>query len=139
MASRCLLLGVHAVDNPAKRVLSLLDSARDPGSELPDGWEQGDKVEYFFDGSDRWQAAGNRDGGKNTGTEVILLLPAVTVVSFLSGSALPDGFTYVPGLRFVVPEALRRPSGQLLRQRQFMSVPTWRRTLLRWTMEVYLA
>ena len=32
------------------------------------------------DGSDRWQAAGNRGGGKFSGTEAVLVLPAVTVV-----------------------------------------------------------
>ena len=44
------------------------------------------------------------------------MLPAVIVVSFLSGSAHRDGFLHVLGLRVVVPETLRRPSGQLLRQ-----------------------
>ena len=42
------------------------------------------------DGSDRCQAAGNRGGGKNTGTEVVLVLPAVTVVSLLSGQTKDD-------------------------------------------------
>ena len=46
------------------------------------------------------------------------MLPAATVVSFLSGSAQPDTFTHVLRLRIVVPEALRRPSGRLLRLRQ---------------------
>ena len=70
------------------------------------------------DGSDRWQAAGNRGGAKNTGTVAVLVLPAVTVVPFLPGPALRDGFSHVLGLRIIVPEALRRLSGQLLRQRQ---------------------
>ena len=46
------------------------------------------------------------------------MLPAVTVVPLLPGPALRDGFSHVLGLRIVVPEALRRLSGQLLRQRQ---------------------
>ena len=63
-------------------------------------------------------AAGYWGGVFNTRIENILVLPAVTVVSLLLGPALRDGFSHVLGLRIVVPEALRRPSGQLLRQRQ---------------------
>ena len=47
------------------------------------------------------------------------MLPAVPVVPLLPGPALRDGFSHVLGLRIVVPEALRRLSGQLLRQRQY--------------------
>ena len=46
------------------------------------------------------------------------MLPAVTVVPLISGSALHGGFPHVLGLWFVVPETLRRHSGLLLRQRQ---------------------
>ena len=55
------------------------------------------------------------------------MLPAVTVVSFLPVPALRDGFSHVLGLRIVVPEALRRLSGQLLRQRQSIPLQTLRR------------
>ena len=57
------------------------------------------------------------------------MLPAVTVVSLLSGPALRDGFSHVLGLRIVVPEALRRLSGQLLRQRQSGPLQALRRLL----------
>ena len=57
------------------------------------------------------------------------MLPAVIVVSFLSGSAHRDGFLHVLGLRVVVLETLRRPSGQLLRQRQYETFQTLRRLL----------
>ena len=56
--------------------------------------EQGDKVEYFLIELTAGNTAGNRGSGKNTGTEVVLVLPAVTVVSFL-----PYSFTHVLGLR----------------------------------------
>ena len=69
-------------------------------------------------------AAGYRGGVINTGIEVILVLPAVPVVPFLPGPALRDGFSHVLGLRIIVPEALRRPSGQLLRQRQCSPLQT---------------
>ena len=46
---------------------------------------------------------------------------------FSPGPALRDGFSHVLGLRIVVPEALRRPSGQLLRQRQCSPLQTLRR------------
>ena len=52
--------------------------------------------------TDRLQAAGNRGGAENTGTEDFLLLPAVTHVSFLSDSMHRGGFVGVLGLRFVV-------------------------------------
>ena len=42
------------------------------------------------------------------GTEAALVLPAVTVVSFLPISAHHDGCSHALGLRIVVPEALRR-------------------------------
>ena len=64
---------------------------------------------------------------KNTGTENVLLLPAVSVCSFLPASALRDGCTPVLGLRIVVSRALRRHSGQLLWQRQSGSFQTLRR------------
>ena len=72
-------------------------------------------------------AAGYRGGVIFTGIEVILVLPAVPVVPFLPGPALRDGFSHVLGLRIIVPEALRRPSGQLLRQRQCSPFQTLRR------------
>ena len=56
-------------------------------------------------------------------------MPAVNVVPFLSGSPLPGGLAHVPGLRIIVPEALRRPSCQLLRQRQSNAFQTSRRLL----------
>ena len=59
----------------------------------------------------------------------ILVLPAVSVVSFLRGPALRDEFSHILGLRIVVPEALRRPSGQLLRQRQSGPLQALRRLL----------
>ena len=77
------------------------------------------------DGSDRWQR--RRGGAINTGIEDFLVLPAVPVVPLLPGPALRDGFSHVLGLRIVVPEALRRPSGQLLRQRQRSPLQTLRR------------
>ena len=49
------------------------------------------KGSVHSDGCDRWQAAGNRGGDKNTGTEMVLLLPAVTLVSLLSGSVHRGG------------------------------------------------
>ena len=72
-------------------------------------------------------AAGYRGGAINTGIEDFLVLPAVPVVPLLPGPALRDGFSHVLGLRIVVPEALRRPSGQLLRQRQRSPLQTLRR------------
>ena len=104
--------------SPLSRVLTSLGSARDHVSELPDGEGQGDKVVYILMGLTAGNAAGYRGGVINTGIEDILVLPAVTVVSYIPGPALRDGFSHVLGLRIVVPEALRRLSGQLLRQRQ---------------------
>ena len=72
-------------------------------------------------------AAGYRGGAINTGIEDFLVFPAVPVVPLLPGPALRDGFSHVLGLRIVVPEALRRPSGQLLRQRQRSPLQTLRR------------
>ena len=72
-------------------------------------------------------AAGYRGGAISTGIEDFLVLPAVPVVPLLPGPALRDGFSHVLGLRIVVPEALRRPSGQLLRQRQPSPLQTLRR------------
>ena len=46
-------------------------------------------------------AAGFWSGVINTGTEVVLVLPAVSVVSILPGPALRDGFSLVVGLRIV--------------------------------------
>ena len=80
------------------------------------------------DGSDRWQRHREPGRCKNTGTEVVLVFPAVIVVSFLSGSAHRDGFLHFLGLRVVVLETLRRPSGQLLRQRQSATAKTLRRS-----------
>ena len=57
---------------------------------------------------------------------VVLVLPVISVVSILPGPALRDGFSHVLGLRIVVPEALRRLSGQLLRQRQSGPLQTLR-------------
>ena len=74
-------------------------------------------------------AAGYRGGAINTGIEDFLVLPAVPVVPLLPGPALRDGFSHVLGLRIVVPEALRRPSGQLLRQRQSGPLQALRRLL----------
>ena len=54
-------------------------------------------------------AVGYRSCVINTGVKDILVLPAVTVVTFLSGSARPDGFTHVLGLRIVVPEGCGVP------------------------------
>ena len=71
--------------------------------------------------SRRRRCGGLRGGVINTGIEDILVLPAVPVVPLLPGPALRDGFSHVLGLRIVVPEALRRLSGQLLRQRH--SIP----------------
>ena len=45
----------------------------------------------------------------------------------LPGSAIRDGCTHVLGLRIIVPEALRRPFGQLLWQRQCSPPQTLRR------------
>ena len=47
----------------------------------------------------------------------------------LPGSALRDGSMHVLALRIVVPEALRRPSGRLLRQRHSNALQTLRRLL----------
>ena len=74
-------------------------------------------------------AAGYRGGVINTGVEDILVLPAVTVVALLPGPALRDGFSHVLSLPIVVPEALRRLSGQLLRQRRSGPLQTLRRLL----------
>ena len=73
--------------------------------------------------------AWHRGGVINTGIEDILALPAVNVVPLLPGLALRDGFSHVLCLRVVVPEALRRLSGQLLRQRQSGPLQTLRRLL----------
>ena len=90
-----------------------LDSYIGGFSEPPDGRrEQGDKVVYILMGLTAGNAAGYRGGVINAGIEDILVLPAVTVVSLLPGSAHRDGFSHVLGLRIVVPEALRRLSGQ---------------------------
>ena len=89
--------------------------------------EQGDKVVCILMGPTAGNAAGYRGGAINTGIEDFLVLPAVPVVPFLPGPALRDGFSLVLGLRIVVPEALRRPSGQLLRQRQRSPLQTLRR------------
>ena len=95
--------------------------------EPPDGRrEQGDKVVCILMGLSAGNAAGYR-GVINTGTENILVLPAVPVAPLLPGPALRDGFSHVLGLRIVVPEALRRLSGQLLRQRQCSPLQTLRR------------
>ena len=51
------------------------------------------------DGSDRWHAAGNQGGAEIL--EDFLLLPAVTIVSFLPGSLLRGGVS-VLGLRFAL-------------------------------------
>ena len=97
-------------------------------SDPPDGRrEQGDKVENFLMCLTAGNAAGYRGGVINTGIEDFLVLPAVPVVPLLPGPALRDGFSHVLGLRIVVPEALRRPSGQLLRQRQRSPLQTLRR------------
>ena len=81
-------------------------------SELPDGRrEQGGKVVCVLMGPTAGNAAGYRGGAINTGIEDFLVLPAVPVVPLLPGPALRDGFSHVLGLRIVVPEALRRPSG----------------------------
>ena len=91
--------------------------------------EQGDKVVCILMGPTAGNAAGYRGGAINTGIEDFLVLPAVPVVPFLPGPALRDGFSHVLGLRIVVPEALRRPSGQLLRQRQRSPLQTLRVSL----------
>ena len=92
-----------------------LDSHIGGLSETPDGRrEQGVKVAYILMGL----TAGYRGGVISTGIEDILVLPAVPVVPSLPGPALRDGFSHVLGLRIVVPEALRRLSGKLLRQPQ---------------------
>ena len=94
--------------------------------EPPDGRrDQGDKVVCILMGLTAGNAAGYRGGVINTGIEDILVLPAVPVVPLLPGPALRDGFLHVLGLRIVVPEALRRPSGRLLRQRP----STWDRNI----------
>ena len=72
-------------------------------------------------------AAWYRGGVEKAGIEDILVLPPVTVVYLLPGPALRDGFSHVLALRIVVPEALRRLSGQLLRQRQSGPLQTLRR------------
>ena len=51
-------------------------------------------------------AAGNRSVGKNTGTEVVLVLPAVNVVSFLPGSVPRGRCVGVLGLRFALPQGV---------------------------------
>ena len=56
------------------------------------------------DGCDRWQAAGNRSGEKLTGTEIVLLLLAVTPVSLLFGSMHRGGCVGVLGPRVVVQD-----------------------------------
>ena len=70
------------------------------------------------DGCDRWQAAENRSGEKKqkTGTEMILLLPAITPVSLLSGSMHRGGFVSILGLRIVVQDVVASFSYALLRQ-----------------------
>ena len=89
-------------------------------SDLPDGRrEQGDKVVYILMCLTAGNAAGYRGGVINTGVEDILVLPAVQLSPFsLVLHFVTDSRSLVLGLRIVVPEALRRPSGQLLRQRQ---------------------
>ena len=89
--------------------------------------EQGDKVVCILMGLTAGNAAGYRGGAINTGIEDFLVLPAVPVVPLLPGPALRDGFSHVLGLRIVVPEALRRPAGQLLRQQQRSPLQTLRR------------
>ena len=89
--------------------------------------EQGDKVVCILMGLIAGNAAGYWGGAINTGIEDFLVLPAVPVVPFLPGPAHRDGFSHVLGLRIVVPEALRCPSGQLLRQRQRSPLQTLRR------------
>ena len=107
---------------------SSLDSHIRGLPEPPDGRrEQGDKVVYILMGLTAGNAAGYRGGVINTGIEDILVLPAVSVVPLLPGPALRDGFSHVLGLRIVVPQALRRLSGQLLRQRQSFPLQTLRR------------
>ena len=63
---------------------------------VTDAGSRGDMVEYVLTDPTSRQEPGRF---RNTGTEVMLLLPAVTVDSFLTGSALRDGCTQVLGLR----------------------------------------
>ena len=106
--------------SPPSRVLSFLDIARDRTSRRKMGARGQGCV--HSDGSDRWQRRGYRGGVKD-----ILVLPAVTVVSRLPGPPLRGEFSHVLGLRIVVPGALWRLSGQLLRQRQSGPLQTlWR-------------
>ena len=97
-----------------------LDSHIGSLSDPPDGRrEQGDKVAYILMGLTAGNVAGHRSGVINTGVEDILVLPAVQLSPFsLVLHFVTDSRSLVLGLRIVVPEALRRPSGQLLRQRQ---------------------
>ena len=59
---------------------------------------------YILMGLTAGNAAGYRGGVINTGFGHILVLPAVTVVSLLTGPAFRDGCTYVLGLRFAPPQ-----------------------------------
>ena len=100
-------------------------------SDPPDGRrEQGDKVVYILMCLTAGNAAGYRGGVINTGVEDILVLPAVQLSPFsLVLHFVTDSRSLVLGLRIVVPEALRRPSGQLLRQRQSGPLQALRRLL----------
>ena len=59
---------------------------------------------YFLTGLTAGNAAGYRGGARNTGTEDILLLPAVLRRSLLPGSQHRQGFLLVLGLRVVVQD-----------------------------------
>ena len=75
-------------------------------SELTDAW-RGEEPRWSTFRRIRPLASRWEPGRCNsTGTEVILLLPAVTVDSFLLGSALRDGCTHDLRLRFVVTQGV---------------------------------
>ena len=97
-----------------------MDSVRDGGSELLDGRrEHGDKVAHVLTGPTAGKPPGTGAVKKYWNRGRPRVASGHCCLSFLPVSALRDGFSHVLGLRIVVPEALRRLSGQLLRQRQY--------------------
>ena len=117
----------YELEESSPPLVSHIGSLSDP----PDGRrEQGDKVVYILMCLTAGNATGYRGCVMNTGVEDILVLPAVQLSPFsLVLHFVTDFRSLVLGLRIVVPEALRRPSGQLLRQRQSGPLQALRRLL----------
>ena len=81
------------------------------------------------EGSDRWQRRQVPGGGKILEPRTSSCCQRSLLSPFTPGPALRDGFSHVLGLRIVVPEALRCPSGQLLRFWQSSPLQTFRRLM----------